>query len=77
VTAPGWAAQETGQKYRSPQLTFELLVQPSSGSYTQGADKLLELDCPALVLVENVEYVICELGWIAKGEELAIDLLEL
>lgn len=37
----------------------------------------LELDRPRLVLVEYVKHVVCELGRIAKREELPVDLLEL
>ena len=58
-------------------LTLELLVQSSPGRNAQSTDKLLELDRPALVLVKDIEDVVCELGWIAKGEELAVDFLEL
>jgi hypothetical protein len=37
----------------------------------------LELDRPRLVLVKHVKHVFRKLGRIAKGEELAVDLLEL
>jgi len=62
---------------RVAKLTLELLVQPSPRSDAQGTNELLELDRAGLVLVKDVEDVVCELGGIAEGEELPVDLLEL
>ena len=58
-------------------LTFELLLQLTTTGDGECADELLEVDCPVLVLVKDIEHVFRECGWIAKGEELFVDLAEL
>lgn len=57
--------------------TFELLIQPSTRRDGQRAYELLKVDCAVLVLVEDLEYVVGELGGVAEGEELLVDLGEL
>ena len=55
------------------QLVFHL----ASRRHRQRADELLEVDRARLVLVEDAEDIVGELGRVAKGEELLVDLLEL
>lgn len=55
----------------------ELVLHLAAARHAQGTDELLEVDGARLVAVEDVEYVVRERRWIAKGEELAVDLLKL
>lgn len=57
--------------------TFELLLKTSAGGDRESADKLLEVDRAVLVVIEDVEDVVCEFAWVAEGEELLVDLAEL
>lgn len=58
-------------------LTLELLVQATARGDGQCADKLLELDCPALVLVKDIKHILGKLARVAEREELAVDFPEL
>jgi hypothetical protein len=42
----------------------------------QGADELLKINGPALVGVKHLEHIVGKGTRVAKGEELAVDLLE-
>ena len=57
--------------------TLELLIETAATGDAQGADELLEVDCPVLVLVKHIEYIVGELGGVAKGEELLVYPTEL
>ena len=57
--------------------TFELFVQASATRYAEGADELLKVDRTVLVLVKDVEYIVCELAGVTKGEELLVYATEL
>ena len=57
--------------------TFELLLKTSAGGDGEGTDELFEVDSAVLVVIEDVEDVVCEFAWVAEGEELLVDLAEL
>jgi hypothetical protein len=39
-------------------LTFQFLIQSTSARHAEGADELLEVDCPVFVLVKHVEHIL-------------------
>lgn len=55
----------------------QLVLHLAPRRHRQRADELLEVDRAGLIAVEDVEDIIGELGRIAKGEELVVDLLKL
>ena len=57
--------------------TFELLVQSATRSDAQSTNKLFEVDCAVLVLVEDVEYIVGEFAGVTKREKLFIYPAEL
>ena len=57
--------------------TLELLIQSSTGRDRESTDELLKVDSAVLVLVKDLEDVVCELARVAEGEELLVDLAEL
>lgn len=58
-------------------LTLELLIQTAPACYTESTDEFFEIDGPILVLIEDVENVICEISWVTEREELFIYPAEL
>jgi len=56
---------------------IELVLHLATARNAQGADELLKVDGARFITVEDVEDVVCKGTWIAEGEELAVDLLEL
>jgi hypothetical protein len=55
----------------------QLVLHLSTARNAQGADELFEVDGARSIAIEDVEDIIGEGGWIAEGEELSVDLLEL
>jgi len=53
-------------------FTFELLIQSTSTGDTEGANKLLKIDCTILVLIEDIEDIVSEFTRIPKREELLV-----
>lgn len=62
---------------RQSDLTFELLVQPASARYAEGTDEFFKVYMAVLVLVEDVEDIVCEFAWVAEREELLVYPTEL
>ena len=58
-------------------LTFQLVFQVATRGDRESDDKLLKFDAAVLILVEDIEDIVCKLGGVAKREELLVDLLEL
>lgn len=52
--------------------TFEFLVEATTACNAEGTYEFLEVDCAVLVLVKDVEHIVCKLPWVAKGEELLV-----
>jgi hypothetical protein len=55
----------------------QLVLHLAAARHAQRADELLEVDGARPVRVEHVEDIIGKGGWVAEGEELRVDLLEL
>lgn len=53
-------------------LTLELLVQSASACHTEGTNELFEIDGSVLVLVKDIEHVVCEFTRITEGKELLV-----
>jgi hypothetical protein len=56
---------------------LEFLVQLATARDAEGTNELFEIDGAILVDVKDLEYVIGEFPWFAKGEELFIYSTEL
>jgi len=56
---------------------LELLVQSSAACDAEGADEFLKVDCAVLVLVEDVENIVCELARVTEREELLVYVTKL
>jgi len=52
--------------------TLELLVQVAAACDAECADELFKVDRAVLVLVEDVEYIVCELAGVTEREELLV-----
>lgn len=55
----------------------ELILHLAAASNAQGADELFEVNGAGAVAVKNVEYIVGKGTRVAKGEELAVNLLKL
>ena len=55
----------------------QLVLHPAPRGHRQRAYELLEINHAAIVRIKNTENIIRERRWVAKREELPIDLLEL
>lgn len=52
--------------------TLELFVQAAATGDAESADELFKVDCPVLILIKDIEDIVCKLAGVTERKELLV-----